>query len=415
MPSLFYLLIRTCVLKGANIMIAEQEENNLAASTIGRGQVRSEEFNRSSIRNSHHDRGIAGTVDIDSLIFNICRHLNQGYARLRGAAKELVDVLDVDRIRTGTANGNLQLMILRSDEVAVPLLDLMSRHGDVPNLAAVLGLAEDGSMVLHSFDSRDTPHLLIVGGKDAGKTVMLRSVAASLAINNRQSEIQLAVISPVIANNERQRSQSASWLPLNYLPHMICDVAFRHSEIIDLLTFLNQEISYREKHSFIEPRMIVLIDQADILVSRGGRQCSEPLLRLAQKGEDVGIHLVLSTQSFDSATFSTQLMKEIPTRLIGRSASGQTNRDFPIQHENSAEQLLGEGDFLHRQGEHIRRFQGAYIDDYDLHLKLTEMYRRRAILLAETFEARLHLKQSSQASAVVLPSSNIDQVAAVVG
>lgn len=395
--------------------IAEQEENNSTARPEGRWQIRSEEINSALVRNDLHNRGSAGMINADSLILNIRSQLDQGYAKLRAAAKELATGLNVDGIRSGPVNGNRQLAISRSDEVAVPLLDLMSKHGDVPEHAAVLGFAEDGSMVLHSFDSRDTPHLLIVGDQDAGKTVMQRSIAASLAINNRQSEIQLAVISPVIANNERQRSQAASWLPLNYLPHMICDVAFRHSEIIDLLTFLNQEISYREKHSFIEPRLIVLIDQADILVSRGGRQCSEPLLRLAQKGEDVGIHLVLSTQSFDSAAFSTQLMKEIPTRLIGRSASGQTNRDFPIQHENSAEQLLGEGDFLHRQGEHIRRFQGAYIDDYDLHLKLTEMYRRRAILLAEPFEARLHLKQSSQASAVVLPSSNIDQVAAVVG
>ena len=396
-------------------MIADQEESSTAAQTERPWQLQSGKINGALIGSGLHKHRINGAINSDSLSLNIRSQLNEGYAKLRVAVKDLLQTLKIEGIGTGAVPGDLQVLIPRSDEVAVPLLDLLARHGNVPKLSAVLGLAEDGNTVFQNFASRDTPHLLVVGGQDAGKTVMLRSMAASLAINNRQSEIQLAAISPLIANNERQRIQAASWLPLNYLPHMLCDIAIRHTDIIDLLTFLGQEVAYREKHSFVDPCLVVFIDQADIVVSRGGRQCAEPILRLAQKGEDVGIHLVLSSQSIDSAPFSTQLMKEIPARLIGRPLAGQTNQNLPAQREDDAQQLLGEGDFFLRQGDRIQRLQGAYIDDYDLRLKLTEMYRHRAILLAKPSESRLSLKQSSQASAVSWPSTTIEQVPTVVG
>lgn len=396
-------------------MIADQQENQTAAQTERPWQLQSGKINGALIGSGFHKHRISGAINSDSLFLNIRSQVNGGYAKFRVAVKELLQALKIERIGTGAVPGDLQVLIPRSDEVAVPLLDLLARHENVPKMSAVLGLAEDGNTVFQNFASRDTPHLLVVGGQDAGKTVMLRSMAASLAINNRQSEIQLAAISPLTTKNERQRIQAASWLPLNYLPHMLCDVAFKHTDIIDLLTFLGQEVAYREKHAFADPCLIVFIDQADIVVSRGGRQCAEPILRLAQKGEDVGIHLVLSSQSIDPSPFSTQLMKEIPARLIGRPVTGQTDQNLPAQREDDAQQLLGEGDFFLRQGDRIQRLQGAYIDDYDLRLKLTEMYRHRAILLAKPSETRLSLKHASQTSDVSWPSSTIDQVPAAVG
>jgi DNA segregation ATPase FtsK/SpoIIIE-like protein len=396
-------------------MTSDQEENSTAAQTERPWQLQSGKINGALIGSGLHKHRINGPMNSDSLLLNISSQVNGGYAKLRVAVKELLQTMKIERIGTGAVPGDLPVLIPRSDEVAVPLLDLMARQGNVPKMSAVLGLAEDGNTVFQNFTSRDTPHLLVVGGQDAGKTVMLRSMAVSLAINNRQSEIQLAAISPLTAINERQRIQAASWLPLNYLPHMLCDVAFRHTDIIDLLTFLGQEVTYREKHSFADPCLVVFIDQADIVVSRGGRQTAEPILRLAQKGEDVGIHLVLSSQSTDTAPFSTQLMKEIPTRLIGRPVTGQTDQYLPAQREDDAQQLLGEGDFFLHQGDRIQRLQGAYIDDYDLRLRLTEMYRHRAILLAKPSETRLSLKPASQTSAVSWPSATIDQVPAVAG
>lgn len=393
-------------------MIAEQG-NTPSVRAEHQWQLQSEEVDGALARNGIHAGSVTGKINTSSLTYNIRTQVNLGYAKLRAVAEDLVQTLRVKEIGTRVVDGGLQLEIPRSADAAVPLLDLLARHEEIPTFSAALGLAEDGGTILHRFDSRDTPHLLVAGGHNAGKTAMLRSAAVSLALSNRQSEIQLAAVCPLSSDEERQRVQAASWLPLNYLPHMLCDVAFRHTDIIALLTFLSQEITYREKHSFAVPHLIVLIDQVDILIARGGRQCAEPILRLAQKGEDVGMHLVLSSASIDSAAISTQLSKEISTRLIGRPDEKQPDRDGPVSTGSNAAQLLGEGDFLFRQGGVSTRIQGAFVDDYDLHLKLTEMYRHKAILLAQPRETRVRLKQPVQAPLVAAPTSQVVSAVAV--
>ena len=374
-------------------------------------QPQSEEANSVLLRGDVNDN-VSGGAGLVLLSARTRAGMNESYSRLRSIFHDFKRSLDIGGLVARVRGSDVADLDRSSQDAAVPLLDLLAQHREVPKLSAALGLSEQGSTIFHDFSSPDTPHLLVVGGHDAGKTVMLRSIAASLAFHNRQSIIQLAAISPVMADKERQQIQAAAWYPLNYLPHMLCDVAVRHSEIVELLAFLSQEIAYREEHSFAVPRLIVLIDQADVLLTRGGPQCAEPIVTMAEKGESVGIHLVLSTGSIDSAIFGTQLMKKMATRLIGRPDTGMPDQE-PVYRQNDAGQLLGEGDFLYRQGNRILRLQGSYIDDYDLYLKLTEMARHRAILLAQPAETRPRIEQPEhQAPPVLWPTKNGDKVLA---
>jgi hypothetical protein len=359
--------------------------------------------------NGFHDQGVLPRLTSDSAIFTIPSQIHQGLDWVREAALEIKKNLTRSSISFET-NNQCKAADPQAEEAAVPLVELMTRHEQIPKYAAVLGYAEDCSTILHDFESRESPHLLIVGGADAGKTVMLRSIASSLALNNRQSEIQLAAISPIAAEDDRRRRQAEEWYALNYLPHMLCDIAFKHSDILELLTFLNNEIAYREEHTFKYPHLIVLIDQVDVLIDRGGRRCAEPILRLAQKGEDVGIHLVLTAQSLDSQGLSTHLLKEIPTRLIGRPSITTPTQNHQLMRDDDVEQLLGEGDFIFKQNGRSLRMQGAYIGNQELLPKLIEMNRHRAILLAEPVESRLRLKESGQKSRIKWPSKVVDQV-----
>jgi DNA segregation ATPase FtsK/SpoIIIE-like protein len=383
------------------MMHADQGDNVPARRTVRRWQLQSEEISNALSSSGFDEEAISGTVNADSWIYTIRGRTNEGITMLRTAVQELANSLNLEGLRAKIVNDYVQLQIPRSEDVAVPLLDLLARHDRVPDASAALGLSEDGSTVFHDFGSRDTPHLVVTGGENAGKTVILRTIAVSLAINNRQSDIQLAAICPTAAAQNRQREHAAAWLPLNYLPHMICDVAEKHTEIVKLLDFLSQEVNYREQHAFRKPRLIILIDQADVLLARGGRQCAQPLLHLAQRGDSVGVHLVLSAQSLETPVVSMQLRSELPVQLIGKPQfPSKPESELPTIPDNDAELLLGEGDFLHSRGNRIHRLQGAFIDDYDLHMKLTQMYRQRAILLAKPLEMRLRLNSTQDGAAL---------------
>jgi len=344
----------------------------------------------------------------DSMILNIPSQVHLGLERVREAALEISKSL----IKSDKSKSDMGTAEPRQEDVAVPLLDLMARHDEIPSYAATLGFAEDGNTIFHNFDLKESPHLLIVGGPDAGKTVMLRTIGISLALSNRQSEIQLAAIFPITGDQEKQQRQAEAVYALNYIPHMICDVAFKHSDILELLTFLSNEITYREERDYKFPHLVVLIDQVDDLINRGGRRCAEPILRLAQKGEEVGMHLVLSTQTLESRGLSTHMLKELPTRLIGRPPNKSSAQTFHLARDDEEEQLLGEGDFLYQRNGLSGRMQGAFIGDQELLPKLIDMNRHQAILLAEPMGSRLRLEDPKPKPRIKWSSMPVDPAVA---
>ncbi len=341
---------------------------------------------------------ITGGVANSRLIkFNLHSPITAGIERFLSLVEDLKKALGVESIRLNRHNGQLQLQIVRPNDPAVPLVDLMSRISDHPSTSAILGFGEDGSIIRHDFAMDSTPNIFISGGQNAGKTILLRTIAASLALTNKQADVQLVVINPISVDSQRRNSQAAVWRPLNYIPHMLTDVISRQTDITEGLLFLVREMNYRNEHFFATPRIIVLIDQAATLMERGGRTIVESISRIAERGADAGIHLVLSTRRPHSDYFSPHLLANLQSRFIGSGIQGALN---PVDEKTTEREssLLGEGDFLTGGLSKSIRFQAAYIDDYDLHMGLSKLYQIRPILLAQPMSTRMELNPANQLS-----------------
>ncbi len=338
---------------------------------------------------------VGGSVDKRSFRFDLNAHMAGGLQLFSGLKEEIKKALGVESVSLINDDGNLQLQLIRPFEPAVPLLDLLAILPDVPPATAVLGLAEDGSPMTHTFSAKLKPNVLISGQADAGKTILLRTIAASLAITSREAQVQLIAINPVSGDRQRQQLQDSALRPLSYLPHMLTEVASRQSEITELLLFLVREMNYRIEHDFTIPRIVVLIDQAATVMEHGGRTVAESIQRLAQQGADAGIHLVLSTRRPEAAVFGPHLSTNLQARFIGkldiRKAVEGKSRLTGVE----ATTLLGEGDFLAAGRSGDVRFQAAYINDYDLHMSLSRLRKHRPILLAQPIDRRVKLEQES--------------------
>lgn len=334
---------------------------------------------------------VGGSADSVSDKFTLQIRLGAGISRLRAFAAELKDALLVESVEIDEQGHMLQVQTAAPPEAAVPLLELLDLVEDVPEATAVLGLSESGETLLRNFGDANTPHILVVGDESAGKTSLLRATAVSLALHDPQAAVQFVAICPTSADRERHQGQENAWKPLNYLPHMLCDVAFRQTEIRDLLLFLVGEMNYRDKHRFAKPRIIVFIDQLDVVLQRGGNEAAAALHALVQRGEDVGIHLMVSARDIDSQIFSPHLLSALSVRIIGKSIKKSAATLLTTQQTAEPNQLLGEGDFLVREGNRLMRFQAAFIDDYDLHKALSQMYLPRKRLLAKPVSTRVHL------------------------
>jgi hypothetical protein len=332
--------------------------------------------------------------------------LDAGLERLRVLKEDLVAVLGVPEVSISHHNGRWRLEVCQGNGHPVDLLDLLAAVPDVPPATALLGFADgaadngaesetattEGQPVMLDFLAPDVSHILVAGDGGAGKTVLLRTMALSLALNSRQSEVQLIVVEPtaIVPHNAGRLLR-----PLAYLPHVLAPVVRTLDEMMDVADFLVKEITYRREQQVKTPAIVLLIDEIIALLAAGGRPFAGVLTTLLQQGAAAGIHLVLSANDAASPHLTRLMKAHLPIRLVGRTVDAAASFAASGSSAVQAEYLLGKGDFLAVTYTATIRFQAAHITDSDLHLVLNRLHRQRApVLTAQPCSVRTSLEST---------------------
>lgn len=330
-----------------------------------------------------------GSVDQEVIHFDLQTQLNSGLDRIRALTADLRLALSVPQISIIRENGRFQIAVARPVEAPVGLLDVLSLGLEIPLETAVIGLSEGGAPVLLPIYQN---HVLISGIDGAGKTSLLRTIAVSLALANRQSQLQQVIIAPVFENND-----SFSVLePLTVLPHMTAQVAYRLEDAAQHLAWLVEEMEHRRRWGDKVPSIVVLIDQVSALMEMGNDSIVEAITVLLQRGKEAGIHLILTTSKPDSDRLDTYLKANLPIRVVGHAADAAQATAASGLDNSDAEYLLGRGDFMLVQNNQFTYFQAAFINDYDLHLSLKKLHENFTYsILARPFTIRKELTNSN--------------------
>lgn len=325
---------------------------------------------------------VAGGVVAPQVIqFDLQTQLHGGWEWIRSLTDDLRQALGVPQISITRENGRLQVAVARPTEVPVRLLDVMAMSMDVGRETAVLGLSDNGVPVLLPLQA----HTLISGIDGAGKTSLLRTISMSLALANRQSQLQQVIIAPVFEHNNAY----SDFKPLTALPHMSAHIAFRIEEASQLLAWLVDDMENRLRSGETSPSVILMIDHVVEIMDLGGEPIVEPITALLQRGEKAGIRLVLTTPSPDSDLLDTHLKASLSQRIVGRATDALQALSASGLENSEAEYLLGQGDFLLVQDDKYVYFQAAYMDDYDLHMSLKKLHRNSKVsILAQPYLVR---------------------------
>jgi S-DNA-T family DNA segregation ATPase FtsK/SpoIIIE len=200
------------------------------------------------------------------------------------------------------------------------------------------------------FDLTDAPHLLVGGTTGSGKSVCLRALLYSLMAKNSPEDVLICLIDP-----KRVEFENYKEIPHLYQKKVYTEV----DESIEALTRLVDEMEERTRlfaHSgFVDirqaqragkrtiPRLVVFVDElADLMMQ--SKEVERHLVRVAQKGRAMGIHLVLATQRPDADTFSGLLRSNVPSKIALSVRKVEESRI--ILGQTGAEKLTGKGDML---------------------------------------------------------------------
>ena len=171
---------------------------------------------------------------------------------------------------------------------------------------AVLGVSLDGPFALDL--KRDGPHALVAGTTGSGKSELLQTLVASLAVANRPDAMTFVLV---------DYKGGSAFKDCVRLPHTVGMVTDLDTHLVSrALTSLTAELRRRE-HILAEagakdiddyvnllrreptrtamPRLLIVIDEFASMI-RDLPDFVAGLVNIAQRGRSLGIHLVLATQ-----------------------------------------------------------------------------------------------------------------------
>jgi len=274
---------------------------------------------------------------------------------VRNLSEELALALGAQDVRVAREGEALALEMPRPDAEPVRLLPLLKSISSLPLLTACLGLAEDGRPLLMRLPAPDVAHVLVAGTTGSGKTELMRTMLVSLALMNRQSKLQIALIDP----------KSRGFMPLAGLPHLVDRVASDAASTLALLERLIAEMERRDRENVASPHIVIAVDELLDVLAAGGKQVEMALTRIAQRGREAGLHLIAVAQKPSSAALGPMLKANFPVRLVGRVGSTDDARVAAGVSGTGAEKLLGHGDFLAVASGQVVRFQAGWIPTKD--------------------------------------------------
>ncbi len=254
----------------------------------------------------------------------------------------------------------------------VRLPDLLAARAEL--LAArpgrfVLGETTEGAPLTGDLSDPSSCHLLIGGVTGSGKSVLLRTIAASLVHYHSPAAMSLTLIDP--------KRVSFGRLAAGLAAHLHRPLAHSTDEALPILDELIEEMEHRyalfetaqvqdidefnDTQSLAEhlPRRVLLVDEfADLTVHRPSRDSFlDAIQRLGSKARAAGIHLVLSTQRPTRDAIPTSIKANLPGKIALRVTSPVESR--VILGVGGAEDLLGKGDLYADLGHGLVRAQAA--------------------------------------------------------
>jgi S-DNA-T family DNA segregation ATPase FtsK/SpoIIIE len=222
-------------------------------------------------------------------------------------------------------------------------------------------------------DLAKMPHLLVAGATNAGKSVCLNALIASMLMRARPDELRFLFIDP----------KRVELTLFDGIPHLWHPVVKDVKQAAGILRWALKEMDRRydlftqvmtrniagynekmaEKPEKRLPYLVIVIDELADLMMQQGPEVEQAICRLAQLARATGIHLVVATQRPSVDVITGLIKANVPSRIAFGVTSQIDSRT--ILDQKGAEDLVGRGDMLFKPVDATKpmRIQGAFVSE----------------------------------------------------
>ena len=285
---------------------------------------------------------------------------NTKIADFEGMDKKIAKALDVSSVRIeipipGTCLGGVEITNKKAAIIALKgLLENKRFKIDNKDLTIPLGVKVTGEFAYVDFAS--LPHLLVAGSTSSGKTMFLNTLIISLMCKFTPEELKFILVDP----------KRVDMTVYNDIPYLLTPIVEESKKAIDAVKWTASEMDrrfdilaeagkwniaeYNKEAKEKMPYLFFIVDEvADVMVSEHGKEFEQKMIKIAQMGRAVGIHIILATSRPCDSVLPPMLRVNIPARLAFATASRADSEI--ILYVTGAERLLGDGDALFNSAE----------------------------------------------------------------
>ncbi len=263
-------------------------------------------------------------------------------------------------------NKNRGIVALREIIESKPFVESSSK------LAFALGKDVAGQPIVA--DLAKMPHMLVGGATNAGKSIGLNALIASLLFRATPDDLKLVLIDP-------KRVELSLF---DGIPHLACPVVKDVKQAASVFRAVVQEMEkryelfarssvrnidgYNERVLESErlPYMVVVVDELADLMMQAAAEVEASIQRLTQLARATGIHCVIATQRPSVDVITGVIKANISSRMAFACSSHHDSKT--ILDQKGAERLVGRGDmlFLPIDAAKPTRIQGCYVSEREI-------------------------------------------------
>lgn len=253
-----------------------------------------------------------GDILASSVRFHLMPLMGMKAEHVEQAVPEIARAVGVSEVWVSDEPDGIALEVSLQQDRSLRLLPLLAALEEYEPLTAIVGMTDCGRPLSLNLKEEDSSHLWISGPGDTGKSELLRSLVASLALGNRP--IHLKMLGIDVDGNDLTVIEA--------LPHCLARLATNVRTAQETIFWLEKEVERRLHRGIQQPAIALFIEDMGWMDHKATRGLAGSFRHMISHAGRANVHVLAASRPVENPHLRRTFDAVKLTRVVPVTSSG---------------------------------------------------------------------------------------------